>query len=552
MDHEKFSLPHLANHLIREGVLKESVAHEAVKNAKTDGIPLISYLIKHKIISSEEMVNHFQKMLKLPRFDLAMYDKNWLKHSPISINFIRQYRIIPLNKIDFIFYIGLSDPTDQGAIDAVTFHTRLRIVITIIAENQMAEFIQNYCKEEVNKDVQLNLMKQIDVDNKIEIIEENNFHLDEPLIKFVDNIILLAFKQRASDIHIEPYEQYCRIRYRQHGMLYSIHEIPGVLAARITTRLKVMAKLDIAERRLPQDGRFQVNSIDIRINTCPTFYGEKIVLRLLNTGNISLEIDELGLSFSQKKQFLHSISQPQGLILVTGPTGSGKTMTLYTALHYLNNPEKNISTVEDPIEIRLHGINQVNINPKIGLYFKTVLRALLRQDPDILMVGEIRDKETADIAIQAAQTGHLVFSTLHTNSAIETLVRLETIGVPSYHLAGSLTLIIAQRLVRKLCMHCRQIDATFKSLAAEWKIEENIYCAKGCEKCSHGYTERTAIYEFLPITESIAQLIGLKAKGELLLKKAEQENFISLKKSGIEKIAKGITSVLEINRVLSL
>ena len=383
-------------------------------------------------------------------------------------------------------------------------------------------------------------------------------HLVVPeIIPFVDNLILHASQHAASDIHIEPYKDVCRIRYRQDGLLYQANEIPADLATRIATRLKVMAKLDIAERRLPQDGRFQLNEIDIRINTCPTLFGEKIVLRLLNTHHISLEIDNLAFTKRQKEIFLKTISQSQGLILVTGPTGSGKTTTLYSALHYLNKTEKNISTVEDPIEIQLTGINQVNVNTKINLHFSTVLRTLLRQDPDIIMIGEIRDPETADIAIQAAQTGHLVLSTLHTNSAIETLTRLHAMKILAYNLAGSLSLIIAQRLIRTLCAHCKQIEPVSVQSALQLEIDprflsREIYRAQGCSHCLHGYTGRIAIYEFLPITESIATLIALGSDTMTLMQQAKQENFISLKESGIEKVLQGITSFAEINRVLLL
>jgi len=377
---------------------------------------------------------------------------------------------------------------------------------------------------------------------------------EEPIIQFVDKIIGDAFQQHVSDIHIEPYEKICRIRYRQDGILFSTHEIPLLLATRIATRLKVMANLNIAEKRLPQDGRFQIDNIDIRINTCPTLFGEKIVLRLLNSSHINLDIDQLGLTDNQKNLFIKTLLRPQGMILVTGPTGSGKTVTLYSALAYLNHSEKNISTVEDPIEIRLTGINQVNVNPKIGLHFSTVLRAFLRQDPDILMVGEIRDLETAEIAVQASQTGHLVLSTLHTNSAVETITRLRAIGIPSYNIAESVSLIIAQRLIRKLCDVCKIPEKVthYSNINFPKQFFPNdVYRAKGCDQCNQGYKNRIALYECLPINEKISQFILTGKDTRAFLSCAKQEGFITLKEIAISHVLQGVTSFSEISGLLS-
>ncbi|MEO8401034.1 MAG: ATPase, T2SS/T4P/T4SS family [Gammaproteobacteria bacterium] len=546
----------LANHLVNYGLLEQKMALHAIECAKTQEISIISYLVKNKILSSTDILQCCENIFSLTSFDLQRYDPAWLAASALSPEFIRQYRVIPLKKINNILQVGLADPTDQQALDTLAFQTGFRVTPVLVAEDQLAAFIESYCsKQDVNKNLQMNLLKQITLDDPLQATHERNIQYDEPLIQFVDNIILHAFQQSASDIHIEPYETICRIRYRQHGVLYPIHEIPIPLAARVATRLKVIARLDISERRLPQDGRFQLNLIDIRINTCPTLFGEKIVLRLLNTGNISLNINDLDLSSAQKRLFLKSISQPQGMILVTGPTGSGKTVTLYSALNFLNQTEKNISTVEDPIEIRLSGINQVNVNAKIGLTFSTVLRTFLRQDPDIIMLGEIRDTETANIAIQAAQTGHLVLSTLHTNCAIESVTRLQAMGVLSYNIAGSISLIIAQRLIRKLCPHCKQPENISDQLIAElnleqYKLPQKIYRAIGCSKCSQGYTDRLAIYEFVRITEQLAKLITLGADIQALIHQAKLDGFIPLKEAGIKQVLQGITSLSEINRVL--
>jgi type IV pilus assembly protein PilB len=374
------------------------------------------------------------------------------------------------------------------------------------------------------------------------LIRENSSHYDEPLIKFVDNILLHALQKSASDIHIEPYESHCRIRYRLQGILYTITEINSTLATRLITRLKVMAQLNIAERRLPQDGHFQIMlaaaPIDVRLNTCPTLFGEKIVLRILDTRHLTLAIDRLGFTPPQLTLFLAKISEPQGLILVTGPTGSGKTVTLYSALNYLNKPSKNISTVEDPVEIRLPGINQVNIHPKIGLDFATILRTFLRQDPDIIMLGEIRDAETAMIATQAAQTGHLVLSTVHTNNAIETLARLTTLGVT----ANNISLILAQRLLRILCDACKIPDKTISA--------SSIYQALGCPQCLNGYVGRTAVYEVLTITEELTELLANTSNTQAMQNYLQQNGFVNLQDAAFAMVNRGHTSLHEMHRVL--
>jgi type IV pilus assembly protein PilB len=435
----------------------------------------------------------------------------------------------------------------------MTFHTGLRISLALVLEDQLNKFIETHCDATLTKNY-LEL-KNLTLETNTLNVQESATHYDEPLIKFVDDIIQHALQKSASDIHIEPYETHCRIRYRQDGILYEITEIANTLASRLITRLKVMAKLDISERRLPQDGRFQLQqaevAIDIRINTCPTLFGEKIVLRILDINKLSLNINTLGLTDAQKNIFLHTISAPQGLILVTGPTGSGKTVTLYSALNYLNIATKNISTIEDPVEIQLVGINQVNVNPKIGLSFSNMLRTLLRQDPDIIMVGEIRDTETAEIAIQAAQTGHLVLSTVHTNNAIDTLSRLHAMNIAAYHLINSLSLIIAQRLVRKLCCHCKIPEILSADIREQLKIGDNVlYRPQGCQHCLHGYHGRIGIYEVLPITAAIIDLMIEGANNGEVSQQIENEGFINLRQRGIQLVTQGITSLSEINRVI--
>ena len=550
------TLSHLGLHLTNAGLLDKNLAVETAMQAKKEKVPFITYLVQQKILTSEEIFSACQKIFSLPIFDLKNDEKLLNNHHLLSTELIRQYRVIPLYKNNNILHIGISDPTEQHAIDAVAFHTQLNIKIFLLDENDLAEFINTYhSNQENNKNLQKNLLQQITFEEKPHAVQDKVISYDEPLIKFVDNIILHAFQQSVSDIHIESYENICRIRYRQHGILFPVHEIPLPLASRIVTRLKVMAKLNIAEKRLPQDGRFQLNTIDIRINTCPALFGEKVVLRLLNSNHMHLDIDALGLTEQQQKLFMHAISQPQGMLLVTGPTGSGKTVTLYSALNYLNKSEKNISTVEDPIEIRLAGINQVNINPKIGLDFSTVLRAFLRQDPDIIMVGEIRDAETASIAIQASQTGHLVLSTLHTNSAAETITRLRAMGIPSYNVAESVSLIIAQRLIRKLCDLCKIREKLSDYANLDIKnsmLPKYIYRAGSCIHCTHGYKNRIAIYECLPITEKMSKLILAKADMHEFITQAHDEGFITLKNVVMDHILQGTTSLAEANRVLQL
>jgi len=382
---------------------------------------------------------------------------------------------------------------------------------------------------------------------------------DAPIVRFVHKILLDAINNGASDIHLEPYEKQFRIRFRQDGILYEKTSPPINLASRITTRLKVMSQLDISERRIPQDGRFKMKltksrSIDFRISTCPTVNGEKVVIRILDPSIAFLDIKNLGFNESQKSTFLDGINKPQGMVLVTGPTGSGKTVTLYTALNILNTTERNISTAEDPVEIKLNGINQVNINTKTNLTFSNALRSFLRQDPDI-MVGEMRDLETAEIGIKAAQTGHLVLTTLHTNSAPETLSRLAYMGVAPYNIASSVTLIIAQRLARKLCAHCKTPIKLPPQTLLEEGFEEStlkkltIFAPKGCEHCTSGYKGRIGFFEVLPITKTLGEAIMLGKNAMEIATLAKSEGMKTLRQSGLDNVAAGITSLDEVNRV---
>ena len=384
---------------------------------------------------------------------------------------------------------------------------------------------------------------------------------DLSVVQLIDKLIIENIKKNASDIHFEPYEAYCRIRSRIDGILHEVTRVEPRLAPRLIARLKIMAGLDIAEKRIPQDVRYSFNlgktkSVDLRVNSCPTLFGEKIVLRILNAANIKITIDQLGLSAQQQKLFLKTLNKTQGMILVTGPTGCGKTVTLYSALNSLNKVEKNISTVEDPIEIYLPGINQVNINSKIGLEFSTVLRAFLRQDPDIIMLGEIRDQETAKISIKAAQTGHLVLSTLHTNNTIEALIRLHNMGVATFNLATSVNLIVAQRLVRCLCTQCKIAVKFNRNTLLEQGFKANelptlkLYQATGCEKCTTGYHGRTAIFELLPITAELRNAMLSNHHLSLIYQSTNIVDWVDLRQASLNKVRQGITSLEEINRVI--
>lgn len=546
------ALTGIASYFVENNLLDLKTILFATQQAQRSNITLIRFLSTHQLMTNTAITEVCASYFSLPILNILDYNKHQLTHIQ-DVGLIRRYRFIPLAKHDNLLQIAIADPTDQATLDAITFHTGMRIKLALVTEDQLNNFIQTHAHPAFANEF---LGKKELQKTEIRHVRESTTHYDEPLIKFVDNLIQDALQKNASDIHIEPFEKQCRIRYRQDGILYEITEIADNLAIRLCTRLKVMAKLDITERRLPQDGRFQLQQptimVDIRISTCPTLFGEKIVLRLLDTHKLSLTIDKLGLLPTQQKLFLEKISAPQGMILVTGPTGCGKTMTLYAALHHLNSSTKNISTAEDPVEIQLAGLSQININTKIGLDFATALRTLLRQDPDIIMIGEIRDKETADIAIQAAQTGHMVLSTLHTNSALETITRLQAIGIISYNLLQVLSLIMAQRLVRQLCPLCKKPDVLNDKFRQKIGLTKNIaiYKAHGCQYCLHGYQGRIGIYELLPLTPDLIDLIITGAPSSILIEKLVQNGFINLYNAGMEKVIQGITSLDEIERVI--
>ena len=518
--------------------------HESLLNAtlaaKQKGMTLVNYLVTTGKLSSHVILNCCIKYFGLPVLSMENFNPEWMTQALIKTELILRYHIIPLNRDDTALYIGVSDPTDHAAFSAISFHTGLMIRLMLMDEMMLDHLIQLHCQPNIlYSQVETALAKVHPVTEQTALQEQEEN--DEPIAELANQILHDAIRKNISDIHFEPFAEYCRIRFRRDGLLYEAATLPTHISLRLLTRLKIMANMNIAERRLPQDGRIQLKTenVDIRMNTCPTIHGEKMVLRILNVRHESVSLDFLGLSDEQKKLFLLQLSQPQGLILVTGPTGSGKTTTLYAALNHLNTTEKNIATVEDPVEIELPGINQININLRIGLDFSVVLRTLLRQDPDVLMVGEIRDRETALIAMQAAQTGHLVLSTLHTNSAIETIYRLQTMGAGGHHLIHSISLIIAQRLVRKLCVRCRKPSCTTPG-----------YNAVGCDACHHGYAGRAGIFEVVPFSHDVGEMILSDASKRAILSQLREDGSKMLSEMGMMKVHEGVTSHAEAISVL--
>ncbi|MEJ2508891.1 MAG: type IV-A pilus assembly ATPase PilB, partial [Gammaproteobacteria bacterium] len=481
---------------------------------------------------------------------------------------IRKHHALPLFKRGNRLFVGVSDPTNLQGLDEIKFHVGINTEAILVEDDKLGQFIDKAMEANDSTFADLSDGDLDDVDFADEdqmegggpAVSESEID-DTPVVRFINKVLLDAINRGASDIHFEPYEKNYRVRTRLDGMLSEVASPPVGLGPKLTARLKVMARLDISERRIPQDGRIKLNlsknrAIDFRVNTCPTLYGEKVVLRILDPNSAKLGIDALGYEEEQKEKFLEAIHRPYGMVLVTGPTGSGKTVSLYTAVNILNTPDVNISTAEDPSEINMPGVNQVNVNPKVGLTFASALRAFLRQDPDIILVGEIRDLETAEIAIKAAQTGHLVLSTLHTNDAPQTLTRLANMGVPLYNIASSVHLIVAQRLARRLCSHCKQpIDVPKEALKKEGFTDADIaagikvYGPVGCDQCNGGYKGRVGIYQVMPVSETMGRIIMEGGNAMQLADQAEKEGVADLRKSGLKKVKDGVTSLDEINRV---
>lgn len=551
--------------LVEKGLLTESDAQIHSQEAQKNKVPLIRYLVTNKLIDSKALASQASIEFGVPFFDLDAIDFRRLPINLVNEKLIRKCHALPLFARGKTLFVAVSDPTDFHALDDIKFHSRLNPEAILVEEDKLAKAIEAALEA---ADTSMTDMLDEDLDN-LDITggEEDttkadvNSDIDDaPIVRYVNKILLDSIKQGVSDIHMEPYEKTFRIRYRSDGILRQVASPPPSIANRLVSRIKVMSKMDIAERRVPQDGRIKMTlsknrAIDFRVNTCPTLFGEKVVMRILDPTSAQLGIEKLGFEPEQQRIFLEAINKPYGLVLVTGPTGSGKTVTLYTGLNILNTIERNISTAEDPVEITVEGINQVNMNPKAGLTFASALRAFLRQDPDIIMVGEIRDLETAEIAVKAAQTGHLVLSTLHTNDAPQTLNRLLQMGIPAFNIVSAINLIMAQRLGRRLCEHCK-VPANFPDkvlLDAGFKPEElrdlKIFSAVGCEHCTNGYKGRVGIYQVLTLTDKMRTLILNGGNTDQLAECALAEGFNDLRRSGLNKVRMGMTSLEEIDRI---
>ena len=553
----------LARSLAQAGLIEADKAQQAMEIAKNEKSSFITIAVIKGFIDPLQVAIFASTEFGLPLLDLAAFDTELLVKDIISNDLIEKHRVLPLFKRGNRLFLAQSDPSNITAIDEIKFNTGMNVEPVLVEENKLAILVEKFMASE---DGTFDDFDDDDLDIDIENPEESEKKDepgtgdDAPIVRFVNKMLLDAIKAGSSDIHFEPYEKRYRVRCRTDGVLHEVSSPPINLAGKIAARLKVMSQMDISERRIPQDGRIKMKisknkAIDFRVNSLPTLWGEKLVLRILDPSSAKMGIDALGYEPSQKDLFMDALAQPQGMILVTGPTGSGKTVSLYTGLNILNTEETNISTAEDPVEINLEGINQVNVNAKVGLDFGEALRSFLRQDPDIVMVGEIRDLDTASIAIKAAQTGHLVLSTLHTNSAPETLTRLANMGVPSFNIATSVSLIIAQRLGRRLCSACKQpadlpkqvlLDA---GLTEEQIAEGTFFQPIGCDACNKGYKGRVGIYEVVKITPAISKIIMDNGNSLEIAAVAKDEGFNNLRTSALEKVAQGITSLEEANRV---
>lgn len=547
-------------------ILSPTQEHAVIEHIKASGANVPEALLALDFFHPHDLTEQLSTLFGLPDTDLTRYDYPQLCQQLGLRDLITRYQALPIAHNGQTLTIAVSDPTHLQVEDDFRFATGLQVELVLADYKALQAAIRRLygrtiqgsssSGKEISQDELANLVKLSD--DEIQSIEDLSQD-DAPVSRFINQILLDAVRKGASDIHFEPYEALYRVRLRCDGILLETQRLSSNLSRRLAARLKILSKLDIAERRLPQDGRIKLRlnqdtAIDMRVSSLPTLWGEKIVLRLLDSSAANLDIDKLGYNDQQKQLYLAALKKPQGMILMTGPTGSGKTVSLYTGLRILNTAEVNISTAEDPVEINLSGINQVQVQPKIGFGFAQALRSFLRQDPDIVMVGEIRDLETAEIAVKAAQTGHLVLSTLHTNSAAETVIRLSNMGIEAFNLASSLSLIIAQRLARRLCRHCKiavvpsmQLQQHFRLLSTETIYEANPH---GCNECTGGYSGRVGIYEVMAFNPQLAEAIMQKASIHQIEQIAKANRMQTLQESGIEKLKNGVTSFKELQRVL--
>jgi type IV pilus assembly protein PilB len=557
----------LARALAQHGVMSEAEAEALQTQSQSSGVPFVEQVLSGKRLSAQQLAVFASRAFGVPLLDLAGFDADQISKEYFDTRIAQTRRVLPLHKRGNRLYVATSDPANLQALDEVRFKTNLVVEPVVVEDDKLGAAIAklveasgaNLKEMAALEDIEVTLEDgtaqpaQADEDSEVE---------DAPVVRYIQKVLIDAITTGASDIHFEPYERYYRIRYRLDGILMEVAQPPLAIKDKVASRIKVISKLDIAEKRVPQDGRMKLvlsknKAIDFRVSTLPTLFGEKIVMRILDSSGIKLGIEALGYEPDQQQQLLHAVGRPYGMILVTGPTGSGKTVSLYTCLAILNQPGVNIATAEDPAEIMLPGVNQVNVNEKAGLTFATALRAFLRQDPDVIMVGEIRDLETADIAIKAAQTGHLVLSTLHTNDAPSTLVRMLNMGVAPFNIASSVNIITAQRLARKLCPQCkRPEDIPPEALIRAGFHEEDLdgswqpFGPIGCDHCKGtGYKGRTGIYEVMPITDEMRQLIMRNGNSLDIADQAQREGVRNLRQSGLLKVKSGITSLEEIEAV---
>jgi len=549
--------------VVEANLLSREQAHETFEAAQKSQRSFLREALDQGNANRAGLLRCASEESGMPLLDLKAFDLGCRPQEIVDARFLENHRVLPLFQRGSKVFLAVPDPSDVSALDAFTFQTGFGVEAILVDPKLLDQVIRDIVSGISSE------LADLSEDSGLEDMaaktatpaSADSAEVDTPVVRFVNKILMDAIRQKASDIHIEPYEEKLRIRYRLDGVLHEIANPPLSLSARIIARVKILSRLDIAERRIPQDGRIKLtlskgHEIDFRVSTLPTQFGEKVVIRVLDSSGADLSLPALGLEPDQFKAYEEAIHRPHGMILVTGPTGSGKTVSLYSALNTLNSPEVNISSVEDPIEINLPGINQVSINEKANLSFAAALRAFLRQDPDIIMVGEIRDLETADIAVKASQTGHLVLSTLHTNDAPSTIVRLLNMGVAPFNVAASVHLILAQRLVRRLCSACRKpveypeevlTDAGFSQ--SEGSSDLKLYGPEGCDECTRGYKGRTGVFQVMPVTEAIAELIVQNAGQEAIEKQALAEGVMTMRQAGLVKVRAGITSLEEILRV---
>jgi type IV pilus assembly protein PilB len=560
----------LPRRLVQDGVVSEADLMAALTAIEGKSATLVPHLVANRLGDARQIAIAAAHEFGVPLLDLDAVDLDLDVVKLVDEKLLLKHRILPILQRGKRLFIAVCDPTNLQALDEIKFQTTLRIEAIVVEQDKLEarvaraiEAVDTTMSDLSGDDDGFDL-ENLEISSGEEEVsgEVSSSEIDDaPIVRFVNKVMVDAIKKGASDIHFEPYEKHFRIRLRQDGVLTEIARPPVALAMKVSARLKVMARLDIAERRIPQDGRIKLKlsknrAIDFRVNTLPTLFGEKVVCRLLDPSSAQLGIDALGYEEDQKRHYLENLAKPYGMILVTGPTGSGKTVSLYTGLNILNTGDRNISTAEDPAEINVPGINQVNVNPKVGLTFAAALRAFLRQDPDIIMVGEIRDLETAEIAIKAAQTGHLVLSTLHTNDAPKTLTRLVDMGVKPYAIASSVSLIIAQRLARRLCGNCKEpVDVPAEALLkegftqADVESDMTIFHAKGCSQCTGGYKGRIGVYQVMPCSETIGRIMMEGGNSMQIAAQAKVEGVADLRQSGLKKVKDGLTSLEEINRV---